>query len=85
MAFDKRGTFTLGKNKRKEKETHPDYSGTLTDENGVEYWLSAYIKEHNGEKFFSGRIKKKEQRGPAQSSGGGSGRLSDNLDQEIPF
>lgn len=82
MAFDKKGTFTLGKNKRREKDTHPEYSGTLIDEDGNEFWLSAWIKEHNGEKFFSGRIKRKEQKGPEKKP---QSMYDDPLNDEIPF
>lgn len=66
MAYDKNNTFTLGRNKRKEKDTHPSHTGTINID-GVEYWLSAWVKESNGEKFFSGSVKPKEQKPkPAQ-------------------
>lgn len=52
---------TLGRNKRKEKDTHPDYSGKINVD-GVEYWLSGWLKEANGEKFFSLSVKPKEPR-----------------------
>ncbi len=44
---------SLSRNKRKEKETHPDHKGSCTIA-GVDYWISAYINESrdNGEKFF---------------------------------
>ena len=45
---------TLGKNKDKKKETHPDYSGKINVE-GKAYYLSAWVKtnKQTGEKFFS--------------------------------
>ena len=63
MSYDNTNKGILGRNKRKEKDTHPDHSGTINIE-GVEYWLSAWIKtsQQTGEKFFSLSVKPKEQR-----------------------
>jgi len=68
MPYDNTNKGILGRNKRKEKDTHPDHSGSINIE-GVEYWLSAWIKTNNstGEKFFSLSVKPKEQRQSATS------------------
>ena len=60
--YDKTNTGNLGKNQRREKDTHPEYTGQINIE-GVEYWLSAWIKENGqtGEKFFSLSVKPKDQ------------------------
>ena len=55
MAYEQRNnTGSLFKNKKKEKDTHPDYTGTglIGD---VDYYISAWIKESgkDGSKFFS--------------------------------
>lgn len=50
---------TLARNDRKEKPTHPDFSGQC-EVDGVGYWISAWIKEGNGGKFFSLSFKKKD-------------------------
>ena len=44
---------SLSRNKRKEKETHPDHKGSCTIA-GVDYWISAYINESrdDGGKYF---------------------------------
>ena len=83
MAFDKTNTFTLGKNKRKEKDTHPSHTGTINID-GVEYWLSAWIKEHNGEKFFSGTVKPKDDDKPRDKLKEPTPWASD-FDDDIPF
>lgn len=80
MEYDRRNSFILSRNERKEKDTHPDFTGSLTDENGREFWLNAWVKESKGRKFFSGSIKPKDGK-PA----GASGDLRVQLDDEVPF
>lgn len=43
---------TLGRNERREKDTQPEYTGKCEIE-GRMYWISAWVKEANGRKFFS--------------------------------
>jgi hypothetical protein len=59
--YDNSNRFTLFRNKDRKTDSHPEFSGTL-DVNGVEYWLSAWVKTSGktGDKFFSGSIKPKD-------------------------
>ena len=85
MAYEQKdGQGSLFKNKRKETEKHPDYTGSITI-NGVECWLSAWIKEGKSGKFMSLSVGKPKQardetyKKPADAP-------ADNFgDSEIPF
>ncbi len=54
-------TGTLGRNKKKEKSTHPDHKGQCLIE-GKPYWISAYVNTNRdtGEKFFKLYFKPRE-------------------------
>jgi hypothetical protein len=54
MAYEpKQGQFTLFKNDRKEKETHPDYRGDGIDLEGRPIWVNSWMKEGKKGKFMS--------------------------------
>lgn len=58
--YDNNLRGVLFKNDRKESANHPDYKGNAEVE-GVEYWLSAWIKEGAKGKFMSLSFTAKEQ------------------------
>ena len=58
--YDNTNRGALFKNDRKEKDSHPDYKGSINVD-GVDYWLSAWLKEGQKGKFFSMSIQPKEQ------------------------
>lgn len=58
--YDNTNRGVLFKNDRKEKDTHPDYKGSINAD-GVEYWLSAWMKEGAKGKFMSFSLTPKEQ------------------------
>jgi hypothetical protein len=79
MSYDNSGA--LFRNDRKEKPNHPDHKGSATIE-GVEYWVSAWIKEGKNGKYFSMAYTLKEQQ---------NNNIPDNRpvheldDDDIPF
>lgn len=81
MAFQQRDkSGSLWKNLRKEKETHPDYTGRCLID-GQDWNISAWIKEaRDGSKFMSLSFRpfQTEKREEAPVDGGG-------IDDEIPF
>lgn len=58
--YDNTNKGALFRNNRKEKETHPDYNGSINID-GHDYWLAGWLKEsQNGNKFFSLSVKRKD-------------------------
>lgn len=83
MAYDNNGI--VSKNRRKEKENHPDITGQATID-GKDYWLSGWSKTGKNGPFYSLSFKPKDE----QSQGGGSkpssAPASNGIDDdEIPF
>lgn len=76
--FDNSGS--LGKNQRKEKDSHPDLSGQACI-NGVDYWISGWKKTGDNGTWYSLAFKPK-----AEAQGEAQGRKSKfEDDSEIPF
>ena len=87
--YDNRNSGILSKNDRREKDTHPEYRGSINVD-GKDYWLSAWVKERKdgSGKFFSLSVQPKEAQA-AVSNGGGKPASYANRDMpddsDIPF
>lgn len=84
--YDNTNSGALFKNDKKASDNHPDYKGSINVD-GVEYWLSSWIKtSKTGTKFMSLSVSAKEQApAPKKSTGGGSRQTQkDDLD-DCPF
>lgn len=61
MAYEQKdNSGALFRNNDKEKETHPDYKGSITV-NGEDYWISAWLNESKkGTKYMSLSVTSKD-------------------------
>jgi hypothetical protein len=80
--YDNTNRGILGRNERKEQDSHPDFTGNINVE-GREYWLNAWIKERKdgSGKFFSLSVRPKDAPAAAPAP---AGRGKADFD-EIPF
>lgn len=88
MAFDNTNRGSIWKNDKKDKDTHPDFTGTINVD-GKDYWLNGWRrKEGAAEKSpamtFTVRPKESRDRNP------NAGRehttsATQPMDDEIPF
>ena len=80
MEYDNTNRGMLMKNLNKTADNHPDYSGSL-NVNGVDHWLSGWIKESKkGTKFFSLSIKPKDEQKKAKPK-----QVDEDMNDSIPF
>lgn len=84
MAFQQKdNTGSLFKNNRREKDTHPEYRGSITVD-GQEYWLSAWVKQgKDGGKYFSLSVQAKNTKSVPTPRP--AAPVVDDFNDEIPF
>lgn len=86
--YDNNLTGVLFKNDKGENEKRPDYKGSAEIE-GVQYWVSAWIRDGAKGKFMSMKYERKEHHAAAKAAASapvassGYGAVDDGLD--IPF
>lgn len=69
QTYDNTDRGVLFRNSRKAQDSHPDFQGNI-NVGGVEYWLSAWVKEakKDGSQFMSLSVKKKEPKPAADTA-----------------
>jgi len=89
MAFEMRpGSFSLFKNDKKEKETQPDWKGSIKLPNGEEFWFDAWTKQGAKGEFISGKIGNPKTANGGQSNQPAAFKIfptSNPMDEEGPF
>ena len=82
--YDNNNTGALFKNDKKQSDRHPDYNGSC-EVNGVEMWMSAWLKTSNGgKKYMSFSFNPKEvQANKSQPSQAPANNFDE--DGDIPF
>jgi len=87
MAYEIRNNSgSAFKNKKKQAETHPDYSGEALI-NELPMWINVWVKkDKNQNTYFSFSFKEKQFKQDTHSEAKSSGyQPEQNFDNEIPF
>ena len=81
MSYEQKdNSGSLFKNDRKEKDTHPDRTGSALI-GGVAYWVSGWVKQDkNGNPWMSLSFKPKEAKAERAAKS-----TRDDMDDTIPF
>jgi len=66
-------TGSISKNKKKEKDAHPDYRGSATI-GGIDYWVSGWVNEGSDGKYLGLKFQQKD----------GESKLA-KQDDDVPF
>jgi hypothetical protein len=89
MPYDNNFTGRIGKNDRKEKDTHPDIKGDC-EIDGVEYWVNGWrtMRKDGSGHFYQLRFNRKQEakssRAPAKAKPSqGSG--FDDMQNDVPW
>lgn len=89
--FDNTNRGSIWKNEKKEKDTHPDFTGTL-NVGGVEYWVSAWKRKEGAAAkapalSFSIKPKDEQAARPAAERDVPPKRVasSNDMNDDIPF
>lgn len=78
--YDNNLSGVLFKNDKGDNEKRPDYKGSAEIE-GVQYWVSAWIRDGAKGKFMSMKYERKEQQAQAEPKSA----AAPAYDKDVPF
>lgn len=82
--YDNTNSFVLFRNDKGDNPNRPDYTGTITLEDGKEMRLAAWIKEGQRGKFMAGKVSEKQA--PRQGQQFQAAQADDDpFNDNIPF
>ena len=85
MAYEQKDmSGSLFKNNKREKDTHPNATGTAMID-GVEYWVSAWTKYDKNENAWQSLAFKRKEDKPDVAPKGNKSKFSDDDADSIPF
>ena len=90
MTYDNTNRGAIWPNRKKEKDTHPDFKGEINIE-GKEYWVSAWKKQpgaHDKAPSLSISVTSKDDvhdKGVESAKGAIDNQPADDFDDQIPF
>jgi len=81
VSYDNSLRGALFTNDRKTNPNHPDYRGSIQDDQGREFWVSAWIKtpRNGGDRFLSLALTPKDDAGANAPRSSGSTRTADDF------
>lgn len=85
--FDETNRGSIWKNEKKEKDTHPDFTGSLNVD-GKDYWVSAWKRKEGASDrapALSFSVKRKDGKPAAEQQAPRSSGRRDDMDDQIPF
>lgn len=83
--YDNTNRGALFKNDKKETDNHPDYKGSLNVV-GIDYWISAWIKQGRSGKYMSLSVKPKDAPRTERPSGDDRRKqAAKGWDEDIPL
>ena len=82
MEYDNTNRGALFRNEKRTSDRAPEYNGSLNVD-GVDYWISGWIKEGKNGKFFSLSVQPKEQQQPSKPQQ--SRQAAPPSNEDVPF
>lgn len=83
--YDNTNSGAIFANDRKEKDTHPDRTGSINIE-GVEYWINGWLKKtKDGKPFLSVSLRRKDEGAKPASAKPATATAHADDGDDIPF